>query len=137
MTQDDYKLWTGEDASSYTTEEWTKIVLVAKTRLASFLCLETLPTDDDGNLYADVEELLANFIAGVLAHSGSTGAVESKHVRNFTISFKDSTAANAFAQIAGQFGDIIEFYSNCGSGIAVERNAHYYCGDEYYYGGCN
>lgn len=137
MTQDDYKLWTGEDASSYTQEEWTKLVTVAKLRLASFLCLETLPTDDQGNLYADLEELLANFISGILAHSGSSGAVESKHVRNFTINFKDSAAANAFAQIAGQFGDIIEFYSNCGTGIKVESKAHYHCHDGFYCGGCN
>ena len=50
MTQDEYKLWTGEDASRYTEEEWAKVVAVAELRLASFLCLEKLPTDDEGHL---------------------------------------------------------------------------------------
>lgn len=140
MTQDEYKLWTGEDASSYTNDEWTKILTVAKLRLASFLCLSELPTDDDGNLPADLEQLLANFIAEVIAHQGSTGAVESKHVRNFTIEFASTTAANAFAKIAAQYGDIIEAYSNCELGFAVERNAHYFCGSYdggIYCGDCN
>lgn len=128
MTQDDYKLWTGEDASSYTTQQWTKLVTVASNRLASFLCLpDGLPTDQQGKLPADLEQLLANFIAQVIAHQGSTGAVESKHVRNFTINFRESTAANAFASIADQYGDIIEQYSNCKLGFAVEHSKHYFC----------
>lgn len=128
MTQDDYKLWTGEDASSYTTTQWTKIVTVASNRLASFLCLpDGLPTDQQGNLPADLEQLLANFIAQVIARQGSTGAVESKHVRNFTINFRESTAANAFASIADQYGDIIEQYSNCKLAFAVEHSKHYFC----------
>lgn len=128
MTQDDYKLWTGEDASSYTTTEWTKILTVAKLRLASFLCLSELPTDDQGNLPADLEQLLANFIAEVIVNQGTTGAVESKHIRNFTIEFASTTAANAFAKIAEQYGDIIEHYSNCKLGFAVEGSARYCCG---------
>lgn len=128
MTQDDYKLWTGEDASSYTTTEWTKILTVAKLRLASFLCLSELPTDGQGNLPADLEQLLANFIAEVIVNQGTTGAVESKHVRNFTIEFASTTAANAFAKIAEQYGDIIEHYSNCNLGFAVEGSARYCCG---------
>lgn len=128
MTQDDYKLWTGEDASSYTTQQWTKLVTVASNRLASFLCLpDGLPTDQQGKLPADLEQLLANFIAQVIARQGSTGAVESKHVRNFTINFRESTAANAFASIADQYGDIIEQYSNCKLGFAVEHGKHYFC----------
>lgn len=128
MTQDDYKLWTGEDASRYTDEQWTKILTVAKLRLASFLCLSELPTDDDGNLPADIEQLLANFIAEVIVHQGTTGEVESKHVRNFTIEFAPTTAANAFAKISQQYGDIIERYSNCNLGFAVEGSARYCCG---------
>lgn len=128
MTQDEYKLWTGEDASRYTDEQWTKILTVAKLRLASFLCLSELPTDDDGNLPADIEQLLANFIAEVIVHQGTTGEVESKHVRNFTIEFASTTAANAFAKISQQYGDIIERYSNCNLGFAVEGSARYCCG---------
>lgn len=128
MTQDDYKLWTGEDASRYTDEQWTKILTVAKLRLASFLCLSELPTDDDGNLPADIEQLLANFIAEVIVHQGTTGEVESKHVRNFTIEFASTTAANAFAKISQQYGDIIERCSNCNLGFAVEGSARYCCG---------
>lgn len=129
MTQDDYKLWTGDDASRYTPEQWTKLQASAERRLASFLCLSELPTDDQGKLYPDIEELLANFIAAVISHQGgASSTVESKHVRNFTISFKTEIAANAFAQIAGQYGDIIEQYSNCDSAIRVERNAIYHCG---------
>lgn len=128
MTQDDYKLWTGEDASRYTDEQWTKILTVAKLRLASFLCLSELPTDDEGNLYDDIAQLLANFIASVIAHEGTSQSVESKHVRNFTINFKSGIAANAFAQIAQQYGDIIERYSNCNLGFKVEGSARFCCG---------
>lgn len=128
MTQDEYNLWTGEDASRYTDEQWTKILTVAGLRLASFLCLSELPTDADGNLPADIEQLLANFIAEVIVHQGTTGEVESKHVRNFTIEFASTTAANAFAKISQQYGDIIERYSNCNLGFAVEGSARYCCG---------
>lgn len=134
MTQEDYKLWTGEDASSYTQAQWLRIVANASTRLASFLCLDILPTNDQGKLPDDLQELLANFIAGVLEHHGTTGAVASKHVRNFTISFSKTTAANAFAQIAAQYGDIIEKYTQCDLGIDVEKTSHYFCGN--YWGGC-
>lgn len=128
MTQDEYNLWTGEDASRYTDEQWTKILTVAGLRLASFLCLSELPTDTDGNLPADIEQLLANFIAEVIVHQGTNGEVESKHVRNFTIEFASTTAANAFAKISQQYGDIIERYSNCNLGFAVEGSARYCCG---------
>lgn len=128
MTQEDYKLWTGSDASKYTPAEWTKLETVARQRLASFLCLSELPTNEQGKLPADLEQLLANFMAGVFAHQGTSQSVESKHVRNFTINFKTEIAANAFAQIAGQYSDIIEGYSNCKSGVIVERSADYHCG---------
>lgn len=133
MTQEDYKLWTGEDASTYTTDQWSRIVANASARLASFLCLDELPTDD-GVLLDDLQELLANFIAAVIEHQGTTGAVESKHVRNFTINFRETTAANAFAEIAAQYGDIIEKWSECDLGISVEKSANHHCGD--YLGGC-
>lgn len=128
MTQDDYKLFTGEDASSYSTTEWARIVAVASTRLASFLCLDQLGTDDSTKL------LLANFIATMLEHEGTTGQVESKHVRNFTINFSKTTAANAFAQIAAQYGDIVEKITNCDLGIDVEHTRHHFC--DGYWGGC-
>ena len=134
MTQDDYKLWTGEDASAYTNDQWTRIVANASTRLASFLCLETLPTDSQGNLPDDLQELLANFIAGVLEHHGTTRAVASKPVRTLTLSFSNTTAANASAPPAAQYGDIIEKYTQCDLGIDVEKTSHYFCGN--YWGGC-
>lgn len=131
FSQTTYNLWTGLDASGYTQDQWSKIVAVAEIRLASFLCLPNgLPTDPDsasGELPKDLQELFANFIAEMLAHQGTSGDVESKHIRNFTINFK-TTAANAFAKIAQQYADIIEFYSNCGSGFDVERKAIYCCG---------
>lgn len=127
LTQANYELWTGSDASKYSTEQWTKLETVAEQRLASFLCLRELPTDEQGNLPADLEQLLANFMAGVFAHEGVSQSVESKHVRNFTINFKTEIAANAFAQIAGQYGDIIEGYSNCNLTFAVESSARYSC----------
>ena len=61
MTQDDYKLWTGETVS-YSETDWQRIVNVAKTRLASFLCLESWPEQ----VADDLEMLLANFICAVL-----------------------------------------------------------------------
>lgn len=127
MTQEDYKLWTGEDASVYTVGQWTRIVASASARLASFLCLESLPADD-GILPDDLQQLLANYIAAVKEHQGVSSAVESKHVRNFTINFAKTTAANAFAQIAAQYGDIIEKYTECDLGISVEKNARHCCG---------
>lgn len=114
MTQDDFKFLTGM-TTSYTADQWDKILQSASTRLASFLCLDELPTP----LPADLEELLANFIAGVITHQGASGEVQSKHVRNFTVNFRESTAANAFAQIAQQYGDTIERWSECTLGVKV------------------
>lgn len=114
MTQDDFKFLTGM-TTSYTDDQWTKILQSASIRLASFLCLDELPTP----LPADLEELLANFIAGVITHQGASGEVQSKHVRNFTVNFRESTAANAFAQIAQQYGDTIERWSECALGVKV------------------
>lgn len=128
LTQDDYRLYTGQSIS-YTEEEWQKIVKVAGMRLASFLCLEKLPELTDGNL--DLAQLLANFIAAVQKFQGDGGTVSSKSVRNFTISFKSGSAANAFSQIAEQYGDTIDKYSNCGEiGVVAERTARR-CGYEF------
>ena len=134
MTQDDYKLWTGEDASSYTQAEWLRIVAIASTRLASFLCLDMLPLNEQGKMPDAIQMLLANFISGVFEHQGSTGSVESKHVRNFTIQFAQTNAANAFAQLYAQYGDLIDKYTQCDLGISVEHSTINHCGD--YHGGC-
>lgn len=124
MTQDDYKLFTGQTVS-YSSEDWAIIVGVAKERLASFLCLDTLPTLDETN--RDLELLLANFLCATLKFQGAEDTLASKSVRNFTISFK-SSAANAFEQIYSQYRDIIEKYSNCGLKIKVERSDRHCCG---------
>ena len=127
MTLEEYTLWTGQTVN-YDDDQWAAIVTTAEIRLASFLCLEELPTDDDGNLPQDLAQLLANFIAAVLAHQGTSESIESKRVRNFTINFKSTTAANAFARIAGQYGDTIEKYSNCDLEVSVERTRRLCCG---------
>lgn len=134
FTQEQYTLWTGQ-TDSHTSEDWQQIVKVAEIRLASFLCLQNgLPTDPDsaeGYMPADLQELFANFLAYMIAGQGAQSEVESKHVRNFTINFKTTAAADAFAKVAPKYQDIIEFYSNCGLGFKVEKNAQYNCD-----GGC-
>lgn len=119
-----YVLWTGESLPQYSEAQWLKLTNAAATRLMSFLCIKELPED----LPDELEELLANFIASVIARSGSKGEVESKIVRNFHINFRAKSAANAFAEIRQEYGDIIEKYSQCGSSISVEKNARYHCG---------
>lgn len=123
MTQDDFKLYTGADASDYSAADWKKLVGIASARLASFLCL---PNGLPNPLPNDLTMLLANFLEGMLKYQSGNEIVESKHVRNFTINFKTATA-NAFSDIAGQYSDIIEAYSNCGTGFKVESSAHYGC----------
>lgn len=125
ITQDDYKLWTGETVN-YPTTDWTKIVSVAQSRLASFLCLEQWPTE----IADDLAMLLANFICAVIRWQGTPEAsINSKSVRNFTISFKDDGAVNAFAQIAKNYSDIISKYSMCGDSMTVEKSKRYCCGN--------
>ena len=124
ITITNYVLWTGEPAPRMTEAEWLKFTNAAGSRLMSFLCLEELPED----LPDDLEELLANFIAAVIKRSGSKGEVETKIVRNFHISFRASSAANAFAEIGQEFGDIIGKYSDCGSSLMVEHNGRDCCG---------
>lgn len=125
LTQEQYQLFTGQTAT-YSEEEWTALVNVAMLRLASFLCLDEFPEITDDNL--DLAELLANFIAGVLKYQGAPDIAESKSVRNFTIKFKTSSAANAFSLIVSQYADIIGKYSECDLGISVERTKGNCCG---------
>lgn len=129
MTQDDYKLWTGATVT-FTDEDWARIVAVASERLASFLCLDSLPDPLPDRL----AELLANFINGVFKYQGDYDAVESKSVRNFTIHFRSDSAVNAFAQIATKYGDTIDEYSECGQSIKVEHSTRNYCGN---WSGCD
>ena len=134
LTQEQYTLYTGQ-AISYTDSDWQSIVTVAEMRLASFLCLESLPTTDESGVAVlpnDLALLLANFISAVLRFQGNGDTIESKRVRNFTINFKSSSAADAFSQIASQYSDIIGKYSQCDSGVIVERSRRCCCG--YYYG---
>ena len=130
LSQDDYKLYTGQTVN-YSSTDWTALVGIAEVRLASFLCLEQFPELDSSN--KDLAMLLANFIAAVLKFQGDGDAVESKSVRNFTINFKSSSAADAFSQIATQYSDIIDKYSQCDLGVRVERSRKYCCG---YFNGC-
>ena len=122
----DYNLYTGQKLC-YSDEQWANVLNIAQIRLASLLCLETLPKLTDEN--QDLALLLANFICATLKFQGAPDIIESKSVRNFTINFNNS-ATNAFEQIYHQYRDIIEKYSNCGNdtGIKVERSAYHCCG---------
>lgn len=129
MTPEQYTLYTGLTVP-YEDTNWNIIVAVAEMRLASFLCLDEFPELTDEN--ADLAMLLANFIAAVLKFRGDGDAITSKSVRNFTINFKSSSAADAFSQIGLQYGDIIAKYSECDLGVKVERSQRHCC--EYNYG---
>lgn len=125
LTQEQYTLYTGLTVN-YNEADWLAIVSIAEVRLASFLCLEELPTSDESGvpvLPTDLAMLLANFIAAVIRFQGNGDTIESKSVRNFTINFKTSSAADAFSQIATQYSDIIDKYSQCDIGVRVERSA--------------
>lgn len=126
LTQDDYKLYTGE-TSDLSEEDWLKMAGIASSRLASLLCLEKLPDP----LPDDLAMLLANFIAAMIRYQGNPEpGISSKTVRNFTISFTSNQAANVFAQVAENYGDLISKYSNCGLGFTVEKSkgcCHYGC----------
>lgn len=119
LTQDDYKLYTGE-TSNFSEEDWSKIVSLVAGRLAAQLCLEALPTDADGNVSEELKLVLANFICLILADRGRNLQVSSKKVRNFTISYSNNGITNAFAKLSQEYADIIGKYSNC-TGIAYER----------------
>lgn len=124
LTQEQYTLYTGLTVS-YLQSDWEAIVSIAEMRLASFLCLENFPELDETK--TDLAMLLANFIAAVIKFQGDGDAIESKSVRNFTINFK-SSAADAFSQIANQYKDIIDKYSQCDLGVKVERSRRWCCG---------
>ena len=119
MEQADYNLYTKQNVC-YSDEQWAVITNIAETRLASLLCLENFPELTENN--QDLALLLANFICGTLKFEGAPDIINSKSVRNFTINFNNS-ATNAFEQIYSQYRDIIEKYSNCGTGIKVEHSA--------------
>lgn len=123
MTQDEYKLWTGETVN-FDDADWETLLTVASIRLASFLCLETLPDP----IPDPMKQLLANFMAEVFRFQGANSPIEEKRVRNFTIRFSNSSAADAFSQVAQYYGDIIEMYSECGAGFKVERSSRGCCG---------
>lgn len=127
LTQDDYKLYTGE-TSSLSDEDWSKMVALALFRLENALCLEEAPRDDEGNLLSDFAMLLANFIYLMLSHRGSDSRIESKSVRNFTIKFGSSGVTGAFAKLSENYPDIIEKYSQCGSTMSVEKSTRLCCG---------
>lgn len=129
LTQEQYTLYTGL-AVNYNSSDWTALVQIAEMRLASFLCLDSFPELGDTN--KDLAMLIANFIAAIIKFQGDGDVATSKHVRNFTINIKSSSAADAFSQIASQYGDIIEKYSECNSAVKVERSSRPCCG--YYYG---
>lgn len=120
LTQDDYKLYTGE-TSNLSDEDWLKMVSLASSRLAAQFCIEELPTDDKGNLPEDLKLVLANFICLMLADRGRNLEVSSKRVRNFTINYSNNGITNAFAKLSQEYADILGKYSNCAT-IAYERN---------------
>lgn len=127
LTQDDYKLWTGETVN-YSDSDWQKIVVTAVLRLEHFLCLEELPTDENGNLPSDLEDLLANFIAISKDSQGAGGKVTSKRVRNFSINYSnDGANEGVYARLAKNYEDIIAKYSACQSSLCVEGNARGCC----------
>lgn len=119
LTQDDYKLYTGE-TSNLSKEDWSKIVDLSSSRLAALLCLDALPTDEDGNSPEELNMVLANFICLMLADRGRNLQVSSKRVRNFTINYSNNGVTNAFAKLTQEYGDILGKYSNC-KGYAFER----------------
>lgn len=126
MTTDDYQLWTGETVN-YSTEDWARIVQLAAGRVASFLCLDALPVGTDGKYPDDLQELLANFISAVIKRQGDHAEVTTKRVRNFTITFGGTNAANAFAKVAQNYPDLIDKYSECATGVCVEKSSKECC----------
>lgn len=125
LSKTQYTLYTGL-TTALSENDFADVVSIAEMRLASFLCLEVFPDLDGTN--KDLAMLLANFISAMFKFQGDGDAVTSKHVRNFTINFKSSSAADAFSQIANQYGDIIDKYSECGVGVKVERRRYDCCG---------
>lgn len=126
LTQDDYKLYTGESVN-YADADWQKLVNMAAARLASFLCLEELPDNNVGKLPDNLAMLLANFLCLVLMNRGRNIPVTSKRVRNFTINYGSDGVTNAFAKLQENYSDIIAKYSACGKDYAIECDAPRCC----------
>lgn len=120
MTLENYNFWTNNKYKlNFSQDEFDKIVNVAKTRLASFLCLSDLGND----LADDLEMVLAQFIALIMIDNSDNGEhIESKRVRNFSITFTNNTA-NIFAKLAKNYGDILNRYSECGFSFKVEKTS--------------
>lgn len=109
LTQEEYILFTG-DSIEFDGEDWAILVEVAEARLASLLCFEEFPANPSNLL----KQLLANFMCAVFRFQGNGAErVESKSVRNFTIRFASDDAASALAQVAKNYGDLIDNLSEC------------------------
>lgn len=126
LTQDDYKLYTGE-TTNFSNEDWLKLTSLSSQRLLSLLCLEELPKDSKGNTPDDFQLVWANFIYLMLAHRGQDSRVTHKSVRNFSISYGSSSVSGAFAKLTDNYGDILEQYSNCKSSFSIEHNTRICC----------
>lgn len=127
LTQDDYKLYTST-ATDFSDEDWRKLVSMSAVRLAGLLCLEELPTGEDGNLPDDLAMVLANFICIVLDKRGNSSRISSKRVRNYSINYSNTNVAGAFSKLSDNYGDILDKYSNCGSTLSVEKSTRFCCG---------
>ncbi|MCM1218188.1 MAG: hypothetical protein NC548_27195 [Lachnospiraceae bacterium] len=165
LTQDDYNLYTGSNAA-YPEEQWQKLVNIAASRLAGFLCLDKLPYTGGRPLTAeeydslklsakgydgkgltaqeydtvasillgttklvlpdDLAMLLANFIAIMIKIRGDKAQIETKKVRNFSISYAQN-AGKAYAKLRQNYGDVIEKYSACCCGVYVSSTRRRYC----------
>ena len=117
LTQADYRLWTGCE-SELDGQDWERVAALAAARLAGFLCLEALPEP----LPDDLGMVLANFIAVAMSQDGEGSQVMSKKVRNFSINFSTATR-NAWTTMQERYGDILDKYSQCGTGVNVETSA--------------
>lgn len=121
LTQDEYSLYTGEPVSGkYSDEYWKKLVNIALSRLESLLCLPELPWAEK-DTPDKFKMLLAEFMSGTFAHSGNQEKVQSKTIRNFSVTFRSNKAANAFQSLYEKYPDIIEEYSGCGDGFIIEK----------------
>ncbi len=127
LTQDDYNLYTNT-ATTFSDEDWEKLVSMSAVRLAGLLCLEELPTDADGNLPDGLAMVLANFICLILDRRGNDSRISSKRVRNFTINYDNGSVSGAFSKLTENYGDILDKYSNCGSTLSVEQSTRLCCG---------
>lgn len=127
LTQDDYNLYTNT-ATDFSDEDWEKLVSMSAVRLAGLLCLEELPTDEDGSLPDNLAMVLANFIFLILKRRGSDSEIVSKSIRNYKVTFGTGRVSRAFSSLGQDYGDIIDDYSKCGSTLDVEQSTRLCCG---------